>query len=403
LGSGVYTSLYLALAGRTSLFTKTTTADIGAAFLKQAGLVYLLADDDVTPQALIHGMALHLARDFADMDPLQQAAEQQRLAFAAQKGWYYEEWGGQLQAMMAPNGGVMAGFRTLLRVLDDHKIEYTYATVGRGRETLHKPYLSLLANVTPADLQPFAKQQSSLWRDGFLARFAFCVPETADAGNAQFPRGQRTLPAQLVRELHDWHIRLGVPTVTISLVLDNKGKPKPGAYRTEIGPLPETTYQLHDATWDAFYAYDAALRSLLKASKAEHLDGCYVRLPGKALRIAALLAALHDVTNHHTIYLNHWQYAVRIVEGWRRDLHRLLRQMHAPTEPVESREARQERRIQEVLRRHGTLTVRGIHVHTKLAYTDIATTCETLVGLHILTKHTTGKSVKYGLSQWHEV
>jgi hypothetical protein len=300
--------------------------------------------------------------------------------------------------MMAPNGGVMAGFRMLLRVLDDHKEQYTYATVSRGRETLHKPYLSLLANVTPADLQPFAKQQSSLWRDGFLARFAFCVPDTADAGSAPFPRGQRTLPAPLIQELHDWHIRLGVPTVTLAPVVDDKGKAKPGAYRTAIGPLPETPYQLHDATWDAYYAYDAALRNLLKARKAEHLDGSYVRLPGKALRIAALLAALHDVNNHHTIYLHHWQYAVRIVEGWRRDLHRLLRQMHASEEPAESREARQERRIQEVLRRHGPLTVRGIHVQTKLAYATIAATCETLVGLNMLTKNTTGRSVKYGLS-----
>jgi putative DNA primase/helicase len=55
-GHGVYTSLYMALAARTTLYTKTTGADLAIELLKRAGLGFLLADDDATPQAFLHAL-----------------------------------------------------------------------------------------------------------------------------------------------------------------------------------------------------------------------------------------------------------------------------------------------------------------------------------------------------------
>src|SRR5262245_41700787 len=221
---GIYTSLYLALAARTSLYTKTTAVDIALALLHRAGLRALLADDDATPQAFLRALTLHVPADYADLDPEAQQAVRDRLAFAGQKGWFYEEWGQHLHAMMQQEGQ-MAAFRSILRRLDDHKEEYVYASIARGRDVLLKPYVALLANVTPADLQPFLRAHSPLWRDGYIARFAFITPGETPPSTVAFPEGTMTLPRPLLTALVSWHKRLGLPRVTVEPITDAKDKP----------------------------------------------------------------------------------------------------------------------------------------------------------------------------------
>ncbi len=65
---------------------------------------------------------------------------------AAQRGWFYDEFGQQLVAM-SHNQGSLADFRSLLRRLDDCKDTYVYATTTHGHEVLRYPYLALLANL----------------------------------------------------------------------------------------------------------------------------------------------------------------------------------------------------------------------------------------------------------------
>ena len=194
---GTYTSLYIAMAARTTIYTKSTTANIGLALLDAAGLSWLLADDDSTPQAFLRSLSLYVPSNYAQLPPEEQDLTRHQLAFAGQRGWFYEEWGGHLEAMMQKNG-YMAGFRSILRRLDDHKVRYASSTIARGREILHKPYVSLLANVTPSDLQPFVKARSPLWRDGYIARFAFVTPDQGEGSAAEFPEGSLTFPGYLV-------------------------------------------------------------------------------------------------------------------------------------------------------------------------------------------------------------
>lgn len=79
------------------------------------------------------------------MDDLAKLFEQRRLALSAQRGWFYEERGQHLDAMMDKRGGVMASFRSIVRRLDDHKAEYVYSTIGRGRDVLKKPLQTFLS------------------------------------------------------------------------------------------------------------------------------------------------------------------------------------------------------------------------------------------------------------------
>jgi hypothetical protein len=116
---------------------------------------------------------------------------------------------------MMHEGGFMADFRGLLRRFDDGADRYEYSTVGRGDDIIRQPYLALFANMTPADLKPFAKRGAGLWGDGFLARFALITPPEGERSRAQFPEGERVPPAELLTSLVDWHKRLGVPTSEI--------------------------------------------------------------------------------------------------------------------------------------------------------------------------------------------
>ena len=161
-----------------------------------------------------------------------------------------------------------------------------------------KPYLSLLANATPADLYPFARKRSPLWRDGYIARFAFVAPaQEMLPQEERFPDGRMQHPGTQVYDLYTWHQRLGEPHAL--LLLDDKEQMQALLRR----PLPETVYTLAPPVTEAFYSYMAALRVILARTNNENLDPSYLRMPGRALRIAGLLASLHD-TGTHTIELH---------------------------------------------------------------------------------------------------
>jgi hypothetical protein len=389
---GVFTSLYLALASRTSLFTKTTAADISLTLLRLAELSCLLADDDATPQAFLRSLTLHVPPDYADGEADQQQALRQRLAFAGQKGWFYEEWGQHLHAMMQKEGQ-MAAFRSILRRLDDHQDQYVYSSISRGRDVLIKPYVTLLVNVTPADLKPFLRAQSPLWRDGYMARFAFIAPGEAPATQVPFPEGTFAYPKPLVTTLTAWHKRLGIPRVTVEPISGPKGKDT-GRHRIVfLQPHKETTYTLSPEVRQAFYAYDRGLHELMAHTKNEDLDGSYARFPMKALRIAGLLASLHDDASQYTIWPAQWYRGQAIAERWRHDLHKLMHQV--ASDEVPSREAQSEQRILEVLKKHGALTVRGIHVWTKLGHREIQDVLQALRGAGAVREETTPRATKY--------
>lgn len=315
-GKRRYTSLYIALASRTSVFAKSTTADIAQAILKAAGLAALLAPDDATPQAFVRAMTYQIAQGWDELSIEQQELRKQKLAFAAQKGWYFDEFGQKVSAMMR-EGGFMADFRGLLRKFDDTPDTYEYETIGRGTDVVYSPYLALLANLTPADLKPYAKRGSALWNDGFWARFAFLTPPlSAERKNERFPHQQRVVPVTLVKPIVEWHRRLGIPDVRI---VDRGAK-----FDALVTPPEPQLLTMHDNVYDAYYLYNDALIDIVTKSQLTDLDGNYARLPEKALRVAMLLASL---AGSNTVEMRHWHRAQQVAETWRRNLHNLYEQI----------------------------------------------------------------------------
>lgn len=316
LGSPRKTNLNTMLVGRTSIHAKSTASNIAQSLLREARLEWLLAPDEITPQKLISDMASNeLPGNFRHLSDEVQQKEIHRVLTAGQRGWVVDEFGDNLKAMMQPNG-IMNGIKGLIRTLDGSPSKYEYSTISRGKNLISQPYLPMLANVTIADLAPYARRGNTLWGDGFFARFATPTPPNASLSFGKFPNQQRIFPESLVLPLVNWNARLGFPGYKI---VESEGK----QVLVPI-PLPTIHLKISSEVFEAHYVYHQELRLLTLNNQNSDLDGNYTRFPEKALRIAALFASFE---NSESIELKHWVKAQAITERWRIGLHELYQQI----------------------------------------------------------------------------
>lgn len=360
-GGDKFTPLYIALCARTSLWAKSTAAKIAKETITAVGLGQLLAPDISTPQAFLRRLAERVPADYGKETPEAQALHRAALAFAGQRGWWHEEFGTHLAGMMR-DGGAMADFRGHLRILDDCPPSYAYDTVGHGLTIIKRPYLALLANLTPTDLAPFARKGGALWGDGYFARFAFVTPPVgAERSRERFPDGWRAVPPSLCKPLRMWHEQLGIPDVEITERLDDKDKPT-GEFQLIVTPIEPQRCTLGAGVVDAFYRYRETLIDLVDSGDNHDLDGSYTRFAEKALRVALLLASF---SNGGRIELSHWARAQQITERWRASLHHLIDQL-GQSEDTPDRIL--EDKINRLFARHPVLTAREagrfLHVST---------------------------------------
>lgn len=357
-GGHRYTNLYIAQTIRTSTRTKTGTAKLGTNLLFESGLDHLLLPDENTPQSMVRNMTGVLPEKWGDFSEDAQERLKKRWAFAGQRGWFYDEFGGKVRAMMS-DGSVMGEFRSLFRKFDDNQPRYEYSTIAHGSLIIDNPYLALLGNTTPADLQPFARKGGSLWNDGFWARFVFIAADpAAPRSTARYPEEESHTPIELISPLQQWHERLGIPKVDVTERLKPDGEPS-GKYDLTIGELPINRCTLGDGVFDAFYRYSDALGDISFASSNQDLDGNYTRLPEKTLRVAMLFASLE---NDGRVEMPQWARAQEIGERWRQNLHNLYATI---IDELPTRKEALEERVVTMIQESGSLTARDIIRHIK--------------------------------------
>ena len=389
MGKPRFTPLYIAMIARTSSFSKSTTAGIAISTLQRAGLEHLLMPDNSTPQKFLMEMKAVLPEDYAELDEEGKTRVFRKIAFAGQRGWYFEEFGQGIAAMMRREGP-MTDFRGLLRRFDDTPDRYESGTIGRGTDVVEKPYLALMVSMTPADLAPFAQRGSSLWGDGFLARFALITPPNRARRRGRFPKGERIIPEALFLPLQAWHKRLGIPRVVL---LDEKGTGKDGEsvsmVRAKVKPVEPATLDLSGEVFEAFYAYDDGLNEVSTRLSNEDLNGNYARFSEKALRLAAIFASLNQSGK---VEYRHWALAQSITERWRAGLHHLHHQLNIPQN---SGELENEERILRIIRKLKGATVREIRQYTKLPTRHIQITLESLIQGELIYSKSVGRTNKY--------
>ena len=391
MGKPRFTPLYIALTARTSSFSKSTTAGIAISTLQRAGLDYLLMPDNSTPQKFLMEMKAVLPEDYADLDEFAKTRVLNKIASAGQRGWYFEEFGQGIAAMMRRDGP-MTDFRGLLRRFDDTPDRYESGTIGRGTDLVERPYLALLVSMTPADLAPFAQRGSSLWGDGFLARFALVTPPAGARRRGRFPRGECVIPETLYLPLQAWNQRLGSSQVNL---LDEKGMGKDGkninTVRAKVKPAEPIALELTDEVFEAFYAYDDGLNEVCSKIDLEDLDGNYARFSEKALRLATIFASINDSPR---VELSHWARAQAVTERWRAGLHFLQQQLN---NPMPSQMLETEERILRVLRRLKAASAREIRQQTRLPAREINQILNELSEAELVTKDTVGRTTRYVL------
>jgi hypothetical protein len=332
-----------------------------------------------------------LPEDYAELDDFGKSRILNKIASAGQRGWYFEEFGQGIAAMMRREGP-MTDFRGLLRRFDDTPDRYESGTIGRGNDLVERPYLALLASMTPADLAPFAQRGSSLWGDGFLARFALITPPNGAHRRGRFPKGERIIPENLYLPLQAWNKRLGIHQVDL---LDEKGMGKDGknisTLRAKVKPAEPVVLGLADDVFEAFYAYDDGLNDVCSKMAIEDMDGNYARFSEKALRLATIFAS---ISNSSRVEMAHWARAQAVTERWRAGLHFLHQQINSP---MPSQILETEERIMRVLRRLKGASVREIRQQTRLPAREINQILEGLMEAELVAKEAVGKSTKFML------
>lgn len=351
LGKKRFTNLMIMLVGRTGISAKSTVASLSRFILHAIGLDFLLVPDLITPQKLVNIMSSKIPDNFAKLKNEDKEAQLIKIAFSGQRGYYHDEFGITFQEMVRSESASSL-YRGLFRRLDDNDETFSLAGVTRGVDEIEHPYLAFLGCLTVADIATLCKQGSSLWNDGFLARFGIIASDEVLKRGVRFPKGARVLSDDIRKTLVEWHVGLGMPTC-------------------KVGNPPITTppkghcLKVSKEVEDAFYAYGDALLDIMDAQTCMDLDGCYVRFPEKAIRIAALFASL---SGSDSIEICHWAKAQEITERWRESLHGFYNQIVTKTLP---RKPSTTERVYRVVIFKGSPTRREIEQQTGLTSYDV--------------------------------
>jgi hypothetical protein len=373
LGKPRYTGLYIILTGRTSVYAKSSVAQIAVQMIHDSGFDFFIMPDECTPQKFIEILS-NPDKDEKKSESSSNLPELS-LLFQGKRSWFYEEFGQKLEGL-SRGGGNMSDYKSILRRFDDFAPTYKYATIGRGFDIIEKPYLALLANITPSDISSLGKKGAGLWRDGFFARFAFISPYDFENNRKRFPMGKRKFPKSLITKLKSWHENLGIPEL-------NEQKKV---------IFPETLCTFEKNLIDAFYNYQDFLIDTILENEEQNSDGNNTRLAEKALRISILLASLE---NNNKIEIKHWARAQEITERWRYSLFHLQNSLYTP---VEDRLVELENRVISVLHRNGKQSVAEIENNIRnLSKQEAMEIAEKLFAAKVLGKEDTGRTIKYFL------
>lgn len=297
----IYPNIWVLWVARSTIFGKSTSMDLTRRIARRT-VPHILAAEDMTPEGLLLDMSGAEPANLIQMRMDDQQAWTERRNFSGQRAWTIDEFSGLLAASSKDyNSGMLEILLKFYECAD----QYDRLTAGRGLQTIHNAYLSLLSASTPTAMASFLGTER-LWGMGWWPRFAILVPD---------------------QERPDW-ILPAPPTETEADALSEKLRelyqrlPQP---RWPEPPQSLPTLISKDA-FDLWGAYNKALRyDLLTTALEDKLWAAYGRLPIQALKIATLLAAMEwGDTPSPQIELSHIYQALAITEDWRYCLHKAI-------------------------------------------------------------------------------
>ncbi len=304
------TSLNFAMIAESGWF-KSGVAKFGKTLVKKAGLGFLLLPDKITPEALSQNMSGHLPNDY---EQITDSEEKELLAFkvcfATSRGWFMDELGKQIRCIKRDGSNSNGLLDMVLSFATED--EYGSETKHNGKDYIKNPYLAILGNSTPTDIEPLIKEKSGLWTDGFFARILFVTPPKGfRPPQGRTPRGYE-IPDKFVKSLVDWHNRLGIPEsgcidkVTGQIIIE---------------PVPHTRLSFSNDAYEAIYEYMDGLQELSYELDQPLIKSSYLRFANYAARLAILFASFDG---SETVELKHCAKAQQVIEQFRGYLHNLF-------------------------------------------------------------------------------
>jgi len=305
----IFPNLYMLLVAPSTLYAKTTGLNVTLKLLEMAGLNNFLLPTGVTPQSLISELTHKEPPTFENWHKDDKDDWRKERPFAAQRAWWMDEAASLLDLFKQKNTADLLG---LILKLYGTPAKLTASTMGRGRETVRFPYLSICGPTTPAAMRTHLNN-SELWGDGLFARFLFVTPDAPPVDDF-YSQSLETPPA-LAQHLNTLAFaRLEIPQENIT---------------GEIKPPPMKQATIPPEVWAKWKAYRTGLFTLLTGKRVpEKLFSLYGRLHTSAMKIAILLAASDwaemAVGNPLIIQPAHWARAQMMTEEYRASLHRMV-------------------------------------------------------------------------------
>ncbi len=309
LSKKLYTNLYSLLVAPSTKYRKSTAFDIANQVLDRADLRRLTLPARMTPESLLSELTGRTPNDFGQWDKADQDDWQDERPFAAQRAWLMEEAASLLDSFKRES---KAELLPIVLDLYDCPNVRAVSTIGRGRQTVRRAYLTICGPTTPAALKTHLASPE-LWSNGLWARFIFVTPD--ERPQWQFWPDESPIPDSLAGPLK-------------ALTLDKLPMPKNEILTPAQPPIEPVTAVIPKSVWERWEAYAKALEFEMLDNVPARFHANYGRFATFAIKVAILLATMDWAMNNGrktspTIGLNHWARAQVIVEQWRANLHRL--------------------------------------------------------------------------------
>jgi len=324
-----------------AIYKKSTGLSVLQRLIDSAGLSHLMLPHGTTPQALTIEMGNKLAPDMEIPSGAEKDEWLVERAFAAQRGWIIDEASSLFSSF---NQKFNQGLDMLVIKLANCETPITGATVGRGRTTIERSYLTFFGATTPETIREHINSMY-LWGTGLWSRFVFITPNTPPVYKERPPK--MTIPSKLVMSLRHMYELFQMPHA--SLVEENK---KFSINITSVPAIAEARFEDDAMNILKSYSKEVGFDMLQTGAIDSTLFAAYDRLGEQAIKVSMILAVMDCHQLPVRIQECHVIKACRIVESWRYALHQIW------TNEATTHEIRLTDRILQFLRRkpYGTTT-----------------------------------------------
>lgn len=318
-----YTPLNILFIADSSEYSKSYPPKLAILLLKEAKLGWLLAPDNMTPPMYMVKSNPKVPADYDMLDEGQRAYTDLQLGHAGKLSIFFDEMGNRFGSMLQATGTYAPWLEWILK-MDGCPDELPYHTAKHGELEIKNPYLTFLGCMTPDDFLKIPRGSANPFQRGLMGRTMVYTPPRLDEPNLEVTNLLKPeIPENLVNMLKQFDKDLGHPVITVT----GNGEDRKAEFE-----YPEHEAIITPEVAHAHEQYVQALKIMLYKREEYYippeLRPSYIRMPIKTLRIAAMLAFMH---NGGIITLEEWAAAQDATERARYSMHEFFNQITGGT------------------------------------------------------------------------